>query len=135
LNWWDVSSLCPDPTQDCGLDVYSQLLGDNGKVKAPNKNCYHVAPFQVNSSGSIIMSKIAAGCSGEGRNGLPLTLPTTHHKKTYFTHQSEQIPCIRMALIVDFVELDKKMYESFIQKISIQDSLVFTDVIKAELTR
>ena len=40
-----------------------------------------------------------------------------------------------MTLIVDFVELDKKVYESFIQKISIQDSLVFTDVIKAELTR
>ena len=80
------------------------------------------------------MSKIATGCSGEGLKGLPLTLPTTHHKKTYFTHQSEQIPCIRMALIVDFVELDKKMYESFIQEKFIPDSLVFTDVIQAELT-
>ena len=40
-----------------------------------------------------------------------------------------------MALIVDFVELEKKMYESFIQKISIQDSLVFTAEIQAELTR
>ena len=81
------------------------------------------------------MSKIATGCSGEGFKGLPPTLPTIHHKKTYFTHRSKQIPCIRMALIVDLVELDKKVYESFIQKISIQDSLVFTDVIKADLTR
>ena len=39
-----------------------------------------------------------------------------------------------MALIVDFVELDKKMYESFIQEKFIPDSLVFTDVIQAELT-
>ena len=68
------------------------LLGDDSKVKAPNKNC-HVATFPVNSGGSIIMSKIATGCSGEGEgyNGLPLTLPTTHHEKTYFTHQSKQI--------------------------------------------
>ena len=41
---------------------------------------------------------------------------------------------MRMALIVDFVELDKKMYESFIQEKFIPDSLVFTDVIQAELT-
>ena len=55
------------------------------------------------------MSKIATGYSGEGFKDLPLTLPTTHHDKTYFTHQSKQISCIRMALIVDFVELEKKM--------------------------
>ena len=82
-----------------------------------------------------MMSDLATGCSSEGRNGLPLTLPTTHHKKTYFTHQSKQIPCIRMALIVDFEELDKKMYESFIQEKYISDSLVFTAEIQAELTR
>ena len=115
LNWRNVSSLCLDPSQDCGLDVYAQFLGDDGKVKAPNKNC-HIAPFPVNSGGSIIMSKIATGCSGEGFKDLPLTLPTTHHDKTYFTHQSKQISCIRMALIVDFVELEKKMYESFIKE-------------------
>ena len=40
-----------------------------------------------------------------------------------------------MVLIVDFVELEKKMYESFIQENFIPDSLVFTDVIQAELTR
>ena len=68
------------------------------------------------------MSKIATGCGGEGRE-VPLTLPSAYHEKTFYTHQSKQIPCIRMALIVDFVELDKKVYESFIQKISIQDSL------------
>ena len=85
------------------------LLGDDSKVKAPNKNC-HVATFPVDSGGSIMMSKIATSYSGEGRE-VPLTLPTTYHKKTYFTHlQSKQIPCIRMALIVDFVKLDKKMY-------------------------
>ena len=121
LNWQDVSSLCLDPSQDCGLDVYAQLLGDDGKVKL-NKN-HHVASFPVNSGGSIMMSKITTGCSGEGLKGLPLTLPTTHHKKTYFTHQSKQISYIRMALIVDFlVELDKKMYESFIQEKFIPDS-------------
>ena len=91
LNWQNVSLLCLNPSQDCGLDVYAQSLGDNGKVKI-NKN-HHVASFQVNSGGSIMMSKIATGCSGEGRE-VPLTLPTTHHKKTYFTHQSKQIPCI-----------------------------------------
>ena len=80
LNWRDVSSLCLDPLQDCGLDIYAQSLGDDGKVKL-NKN-HHVASFPVNSGGSIIMSKIATGCSGEGLKGLPLTLPTTHHKKT-----------------------------------------------------
>ena len=133
LKWRDVSSLCLNPSQDCGLDDYTQLLGDNGKVHGNNKNC-HVAFFKVNSGGSIMMSKIVTGCN-EGLKGLPLTLPTTHHKKTYyFTHQSEQIPCIRMALIIDFVELDKKMYQSFIQKIYIQDRLVFTDVIEEELT-
>ena len=80
------------------------------------------------------MSKITTGCSGEGCKGLPLTLPTIHHKKTYFTHQSKQIPCIRMALIVDFVELDKKMYQFFIQGKSIPDSLVFTTAeIQVEL--
>ena len=131
LNWQNVSLLCLNPSQDCGLDVYAQSLGDNGKVKI-NKN-HQVASFQVNSGGSIMMSKIATGCSGEGRE-VPLTLPTTHHKKTYFTHQSKQISCMRMALIVDFVELDKKMYESFIQEKFIPDSLVFTDVIQAELT-
>ena len=62
------------------------------------------------------MSKIATGYSGEGFKDLPLTLPTTHHDKTYFTDQSKQISCIRMALIVDFVELEKKMYESFIKE-------------------
>ena len=40
-----------------------------------------------------------------------------------------------MVLIVDFVELEKKMYESFIQENFIPDSLVFTDVIQAEFTR
>ena len=122
MNWRDVSSLCLDPSQDCGLDVYAQSLGDDGKDHGSNTH-HHVATFPVDSGGSIMMSKIATGCSGEGRDGLPLTLSTTHHKKIYFTHQSKQIPCIRMALIVDLVELDKKVYESFIQKISIQDSL------------
>ena len=82
LNWRDVSSLCLDPSQDCGLDVYAQSLGDDGKVKL-NKN-HHVASFPVDSGGSIMMGKIATGCSGR-TNGwpcLPLTLPTTHHKKT-----------------------------------------------------
>ena len=114
------------------MDVYAQLLGDDGKVKAPNKNC-HITSFPVNSGGSIIMSKIATDCSG-GFKDLPLTLPTTHHDKTYFTHQSKQISCIRMVLIVDFVEPEKKMYEPFIQEKFIPDSLVFTDVIQAELT-
>ena len=108
--------MCLDPSQECGVDVYTQSLGDDGKVHGSNTH-HHVASFPIPSGGSIIMSKIATGCSGEGRDGLPLTLPTTHHEKTYFTHQSEQIPCIRMALIIDFVELDKKMYQSFIQKI------------------
>ena len=89
LNWRDISSLCPNPSQDCGLDVYAQSLGDNGKVKI-NKN-HHVASFQVNSGGSIMMSKIATGCSDEELKGLTLALPTTHHEKTYFTHQSKQI--------------------------------------------
>ena len=82
------------------------------------------------------MSKIATGYSGEGFKDLPLTLPTTliMIRPSYFTHQSKQISCMRMALIVDFVELDKKMYESFIQEKFIPDSLVFTDVIQAELT-
>ena len=133
MNWRDVSSLCLDPSQDCGLDVYAQLLGDDGKVKL-NKN-HHVASFPVNSGGSIMMSKITTGCSGEGLKGLPLTLPTTHHKKTYFTHQSKQISCMRMALIVDFVKLDSEKYQSFIQDKAILDSLVFTDRIQAELTR
>ena len=75
-----------------------QAPGDNGKVHGSNTNC-HVVSFQVNSGGSFMMSKIATGCSGEGRE-VPLTLPTTYHKKIYFTHQSKQIPCIRMALIV-----------------------------------
>ena len=132
MNWRDVSSLCLDPSQDCGLDVYAQLLGDDGKVKL-NKN-HHVASFPVNSGGSIMMSKIATGYSGEGRE-VPLTLPTTHHKKTFFTHQSEQIPCIRMALIVDFVKLDSEKYQSFIQDKAIPDSLVFTDEVQAKLTR
>ena len=52
LNWRNVSSLCLDPSQDCGLDVYAQFLGDDGKVKAPNKNC-HIAPFPVNSGGLL----------------------------------------------------------------------------------
>ena len=39
-----------------------------------------------------------------------------------------------MALIVDFVELEKKMYESFIQEKYIPDSLVFTPEIQDELT-
>ena len=133
MNWRDVSSLCDNPLQDCGLDVYAQSLGDDGKVKL-NKN-HHVASFSVPSGGSIMMSKIATGCSGEGLTGLPLTFPSTHHKKTYFTHQSEQIPCIRMALIVDFEELNKKKYQSFIQEKYIPDSLVFTDDIEKELTR
>ena len=133
LNWRDVLSGCSNPSQDCGLDVYTHSPGDNGKVHGNNTNC-HVASFPVNSGGSIMMSKIATGCSGEGRE-VPFTLPTTYHKKTYFTHQSKQIPCIRMALIVEFDEPDKIiMYESFIQKISIQDSLIFTDAIEAELT-
>ena len=135
LNWRDVSSLCLDPSQECGLVVYAQSLGDDGKVHGSNTH-HHVATFPVNSGGSIMMSDLATGCSSEGRNGLPLTLPTTHHKKTYFTHQSKQIPCIRMALIVDFVKLDKKMYPSFIQeKYNIPDSLVFTPEIQDELTR
>ena len=82
-----------------------------------------------------MMSDLATGCSGEGFKGLPLTLPTIHHEKTYFTHQSEQIPCIRMALIVDFDKLDKKKYQSFLQEKYIPDSLVFTTEIQAELTR
>ena len=134
LKWRDVSSLCLNPSQDCGLDDYAQLLGDNGKVHGNNKNC-HVAFFKVNSGGSIMMSKITTGCSGEGLKGLPLTLPTTHHKKTYFTHQSKQISCMLMALIVDFVKLDSEKYQSFIQDKAILDSLVFTDRIQAELTR
>ena len=40
-----------------------------------------------------------------------------------------------MAFIVDFVELDSEKYQSFIRENSIPDSLVFTDVIQAELTR
>ena len=115
-----------DPSQDCGLDVYAQSLGDDGKVKL-NKN-HHVASFPVDSGGSIMMSDLATGCSGEGRE-VPLTFSSTHHKKTYFTHQSKQIPCIRMALIVDFEELDKKMYASFIQEKYISDSLVFLSLI------
>ena len=133
MNWRDVSSLCVDPSQDCALDVYAQSLGDDGKLHGNNKN-HHVASFSVPSGGSIMMSKIATGCSGEGLTGLPLTLPTIHHEKTYFTHQSEQIPCIRMALIVDFDKLDKKKYQSFIQEKYIPDSLVFTDEIEKELT-
>ena len=66
---------------------------------------------------------VATGCSSEGRDGLPLTCPTTHHNRTYFTHKSEQIICIRMALIVDFVEPDKKIYQSFIKTILDQDHL------------
>ena len=85
LNWQDVSSLCVDPLQDCGLDVHAQLLGDDGTVKI-NQNC-HVASFQVNSCGSIMKIKIVAGCSGEERE-VPLTLPTAHHEKTYFTHHN-----------------------------------------------
>ena len=88
LNWQDVSSLCPNPSQDCGLDVYAQSLGDDGIVHGSNAN-HHVASFPVNSGGSIMVSKIATGCSGEGLMGLPFTLPTTHHEKTYFTHQSK----------------------------------------------
>ena len=133
MNWRDVSSLCVDPSQDCGLDVYAQSLGDDGKVKAPNKK-HHVATFPVNSGGSIIMSRIATGCSGEGRDGLPLTLPTTYHEKTYFTHQSKQISCIRMALIVDFDELEKIMYQPFLEEKYKPDSLVFTAEIQDELT-
>ena len=79
------------------------------------------------------MSKIATGCGGDGCE-VPLTLPTTHHEKTYFTHQSKQISCLRMVLIVDFVEPEKKMYKPFIQEKFIPDSLVFADVIQAELT-
>ena len=82
-----------------------------------------------------MMSKIATGCSDEELKGLTLALPTTHHEKTFYTHQSKQIPCIRMALIVDFEELNKKKYQSFIQEKYIPDSLVFTDVIEEELTR
>ena len=73
LDWRDVSSLCLDPSQVCGLDVYTQLLGDNGKVHSNNKN-RHVASFPVNSGGCIMMSKIATSNSGEGLKGLPLTL-------------------------------------------------------------
>ena len=40
-----------------------------------------------------------------------------------------------MAFIVDFVKLDSEKYQSFIRENSIPDSLVFTDVIQAELTR
>ena len=36
LNWRDVSSLCLDPSQECGLDVYTQSLGDDGKVHGSN---------------------------------------------------------------------------------------------------
>ena len=115
------------------MDVYAQSLGDDGKVKAPNKK-HHVATFPVNSGGSIIMSRIATGCSGEGRDGLPLTLPTTYHEKTYFTHQSKQISCIRMALIVDFDELEKIMYQPFLEEKYKPDSLVFTAEIQDELT-
>ena len=132
MNWRNVSSLWLDPSQDCGLDVYAQSLGDDGKVKAPDKN-RHITSFPVNSSGSIITSKIATGCSG-GFKDLPLTLPTTHHDKTCFTHQSKQISCIRMALIVDFVELEKKIYESFIKEKSIPDTLVFTAEIQSSRT-
>mgnify|MGYP006114128143 FL=1 len=42
---------------------------------------------------------------------------------------------MRMALIVDFVKLDSKKYQSFIQDKAIPDSLVFNDGIQAELTR
>ena len=38
LNWRDVSSLCLDPSQDCGLDVYAQLLGDESQ-DLPNLPC------------------------------------------------------------------------------------------------
>ena len=41
---------------------------------------------------------------------------------------------MRMAMIVDFVKLDSEKYQSFIRENSIPDSLVFTDVIQAELT-
>ena len=82
LNWQDVSSLCPDPTQDCELDVYAQLLGDDGKVKI-NKN--HGAFFPVSSGGSIMMNDLATGCSGEGIKGLPLACQTIHHKMAVFT--------------------------------------------------
>ena len=40
-----------------------------------------------------------------------------------------------MALIVDFEELNKKMYGSFIQEKYIPDSLAFTPEIQDELTR
>jgi hypothetical protein len=73
LNWRDVSSLCLDPSQVCGLDDYTQSLRDNGKVHRNNKN-RNVASFPVNSGGSIMMSKIATSHSGEGLKGLPLTL-------------------------------------------------------------
>ena len=132
MNWRDVSSLCDNPLQDCGLDVYAQSLGDDGKVHGNNTH-HHVASFSVPSGGSIMMSKIATGCSSEGRE-VPLTLPTIHHEKTYFTHQSEQIPCIRMALIVDFEELEQKKYQTFLQEKYIPDSLVFTPEIQDELT-
>ena len=87
LNQQDILSLCPDPcpdpTQDCELDVYyAQLLRDDGKVKI-NKN--HVAFFPVSSGGSIMMNDLATGCSGEGIKGLPLACPTIHHKMAVFT--------------------------------------------------
>ena len=54
LNWRDVSSLCNSiAIQDCGLDVYAQSLGDDGKFHGNNKN-HHVASFPVNSGGSIM---------------------------------------------------------------------------------
>ena len=133
LNWRDVSSLCLDHSQDCALNVYAQSLGDDGKVNKLNKN-HHVASFSVPSGGSIMMSKIATGCSGEGRE-VPLTLPSAYHEKTFYTHQSKQIPCIRMALIVDFEELEQKKYQTFLQEKYIPDSLVFTPEIQDELTR
>ena len=77
----DVSLLCCNPTgtQDYGLDVYTQLLEDDGKVKGINKN-HPVASFKIISSGSIMMHDLVTGCSSEGFGSVPLTFPTTNYK-------------------------------------------------------
>ena len=81
LKFCDVSLLCCNPTgtQDYGLDVYTQLLEDDGKVKGINKN-HPVASFKIISSGSIMMHDLVTGCSSEGFGSVPLTFPTTNYK-------------------------------------------------------
>ena len=82
LKFRDVSLLCCNPTstQGCGLNVYTQLLEDDGKVKGINKN-HPVASFKIVSTGSIMMHDLVIGCSSEGFGSVPLIFLTTNHKK------------------------------------------------------